>query len=101
MGYRYSERRFTPCALDIDVDPLVVAGRFRKSLDSLLRNLQPVTNDDFQANFSGQVIQIAEHRSRHPALLWAAMYRNQGMGALRIAHCALRIAIRAGTISFD
>lgn len=38
--------RFSPGALLIDVDPLLVAGRLRELVDPLLRHLDPVADAD-------------------------------------------------------
>jgi len=42
VGDRPSERAFLVRALDVDVNPLVIAGRFREQIDALLRDVEPV-----------------------------------------------------------
>src|SRR6185295_1611573 len=91
VGDRRSERRFTPCAFNVDMDPLMISCRVRELLNAILCDFEPVAYNDFHADFACQVIQAVEHCSRHPRPLWAAMYRIQGTRALRVA-------IRAGTM---
>ncbi len=55
MRDRGLKRRFAPAALDINVNPLVVPGRRREGVNTLLRHLQPLAHGDFLA---GQAFQL-------------------------------------------
>ena len=52
-----AERRFAASALDIDVDPLVVAGEVGEAIDHFLGDLYPVADSDFLAGEGAQFVQ--------------------------------------------
>src|SRR4051812_43136945 len=69
MRDRRMRRRFPFCALDVNVDPLIVQGRFRKPIDLLLTNFDPVGDTDLGTGrrFEFVEILIHTHVSRFPA----------------------------------
>ena len=54
-------RQFALGALDVDVDPLVVARRVGKPIDLLLRDLHPVAHADLAANGRLEIVEIVEN----------------------------------------
>ena len=48
-------------ALLVDMDPLLVAGRFRELVDSLLRDFNPVAHTDFGADGGFDFVEVAEY----------------------------------------
>ena len=54
-------RQFALGALDVDVDPLVVARRVGKPIDLLLRDLHPFAYADLAANGRLEIVEIVEN----------------------------------------
>src|SRR4051812_29378268 len=48
-------------ALLIDMDPLLVAGRIRKLVDAILRNLDPVADADLCADGGSEIFETVEY----------------------------------------
>ena len=67
MRDRGAERGFPPRALNVDVNPLVVAGSFGKLVDALLRDFQPVADNDLLTRLVCKILYIAELCTRHTA----------------------------------
>ncbi len=57
MGDGAAPRRFPSRALEIDVDPLVIARGVGERVDPLLRDLEPVTYVDFLADPALQILE--------------------------------------------
>ena len=56
MGDRAAD--FFGRALDVDVDPLMVAGGFGELVDPLLGDFQPIGHADFLADQAGQILEL-------------------------------------------
>ena len=61
MGDGDAAGQFLLRALLIDMDPLLVTGRFRKQVDPLLRNLDPVADADLGADGGLDLVEVAEY----------------------------------------
>src|ERR1700693_91749 len=55
MGDRLAARHLLPGALDIDMDPLVIAGRVGEFVDLLLGHRVPVADPDLLADIGGEI----------------------------------------------
>ena len=53
--------RFACGAFRVDVDPLLVAGRFGELVDAILGNFDLVADADFGADSALEVVKIVEH----------------------------------------
>jgi len=61
VGDRATEGTLFLAALDVDMNPLVVASCFGKFIDPILVNYHPLANTNFISNFCGISFQIIKN----------------------------------------
>src|SRR5262249_7157255 len=60
VGDSLAARHLSARALLIDMDPLLVTGRFRELVDAILRHLDPVADADLGANSRFDFVEVAK-----------------------------------------
>ena len=72
--------QLAPGPLDVDMDPLVVAGRLGETVDALLRDQYPIADPDLLADgsFHGGEIGKLPHGPLHSSCDRAAIYVQSG-----------------------
>ena len=75
VGDGFSAGRFARRALDIDVDPLMVARRVREAVDPLLVDEKPVSDAEFPSGIGGEIRRSVDFDHPIPSL---SMMRSSG-----------------------
>jgi hypothetical protein len=74
VGDRAAEGRFLPRPLDVDVDPLVVAGGVGELVHPLLGDVDPVRGAELLTGGGLDLLEGGEHaHRRHSWLRWMAL----------------------------
>jgi len=60
VGDGSAKRRFPRCAHHIDMNPLVVAGRFGELVDAILTDFEPVADSKFLAHPAAEIIKAGK-----------------------------------------
>src|SRR5262249_10834100 len=76
MSDRRAARQLALCTLDVNVDPLVVAGRVGKAFDLFLGDLQPVADTDFSADRCFEFIEVIENAHATPLSVDIGRFRS-------------------------
>jgi hypothetical protein len=65
VRYCFFERRFASGAFGINVNPLSVLGSFRKLINAILQNLDPVAHPDVLPEVFPELVNAFDSRHRH------------------------------------